>query len=291
MKPYIYKVTDKVTGEFYIGSQCSGKVIGKNYFTSSSNKTFKNKFKSNPAQFEIKIIGTFTEPISCVIQENIFIKSYIKNPLCLNKSYTISKERQFNMSGYSGRNSPNFGKHHSEETKKKIAESNKGKFVSKETKVKLSESHKGQIISAETRKKLSIAFKGRYVSEKTRKILSDLNKGEKNPRYGKPLSEEQKQRLSKIHKGKSISEEHKRKLSEFNKGKIILAETRKKISESLKNSPYYHSRRKVICVETQVIYNSITEAAISVNASSSHITECAKHQRKTIKGFHWEYAD
>ena len=80
MKPYIYKVTDKVTGEFYIGSQCRGKVIGKNYFTSSKNKIFKNKFKSNPAQFEIKIIGTFTNPESCVLQENFFIKFYIKNP-------------------------------------------------------------------------------------------------------------------------------------------------------------------------------------------------------------------
>lgn len=264
MKPYIYKVTDKVTGEFYIGSQCRGKVIGKNYFTSSTNKSFKEKLKSNPAQFEIKIIGTFTDPASCVLQENIFIKFYITNPLCLNKSCIIGNKHQFSTSGT----------HPSEETKKK-----------------LSESHKGQFVSAETRKKLSIAFKGRYVSEKTRKLLSVLNKGDKNPRYGKPLSEEQKQKLSKIHKGKTISEYQKRKLSEFNKGKIISAETRKKISESLKNSPYYHSRRKVICVETQVIYNSITEAAISVNASSSHITECAKHQRKTIKGFHWEYAD
>ena len=206
MKPYIYKVTEKGTGEFYIGSQCRGKVIGENYFTSSTNKSFKEKLKSNPAQFGITIIGTFTNPEACVLQENVFIKNYIKNPLCLNKSYIIGKKRQFNMSGF----------HHSEETEIKIAESNKGKFVSKETKIKLSESHKGQIISAETRKK---------------------------------------------------------------------------ISESLKNSPYYYSRRRVICVETQVIYNSITEAAISVNASSSHITECAKHQRKTIKGFHWEYAD
>ena len=32
-QPYIYKVIDKETQEFYIGSQCSGKIIGKNYFT------------------------------------------------------------------------------------------------------------------------------------------------------------------------------------------------------------------------------------------------------------------
>lgn len=264
MKPYIYKVTDKVTGEFYIGSQCSGKVIGKNYFTSSTNKSFKEKLKSNPAQFEIKIIGTFTDPESCVLQENIFIKFYITNPLCLNKFCIIGNKHQFSTSGT----------HPSEETKKK-----------------LSESHKGQFVSEETRKKLSITSKNRRCSENTRKLLSALNKGKNNPRYGKCLNEEQKRKISEANKGKHISEEHKRKLSESHKGQIISAETRKKISESLKNSPYYHSRRKVICVETQVIYNSVTEAAISVNASSSHITECAKHQRKTIKGFHWEYAD
>ena len=78
MKPYIYKVTDKVTGEFYIGSQCRGLVIGKNYFTSSFNKSFRNKFQTSPSLFEIRIIGTFTDSVSCILQENIFIKENIK---------------------------------------------------------------------------------------------------------------------------------------------------------------------------------------------------------------------
>lgn len=39
--PYIYKITKKDTGQFYIGSQCRGLEIGKNYFTSvRSNKNF-----------------------------------------------------------------------------------------------------------------------------------------------------------------------------------------------------------------------------------------------------------
>ncbi len=35
-KPYVYKVVNKITGQFYVGSQCRGKIIGENYFTSSS---------------------------------------------------------------------------------------------------------------------------------------------------------------------------------------------------------------------------------------------------------------
>jgi group I intron endonuclease len=47
----------------------------------------------------------------------------------------------------------------SEETKRKISESNKGKKASEETIKKLSESHKGIKMSDESRKKLSIKTK------------------------------------------------------------------------------------------------------------------------------------
>ena len=237
MKPYIYKVTDKVTGEFYIGSQCRGKVIGKNYFTSSKNKIFKNKFKSNPAQFEIKIIGTFTNPESCVLQENIFIKFYIKNPLCLNKNYVIGKEHQFCMSGCTGEKNPFYGKQHSKETKYKISEANKGRLS---------------------------ARKGCHLSDETRKKLSESHKGKNNFFYGKHHTEETKQKLSELHKGNTP----------WNKGKS-----------------QYFNRRKIICIETQIVYSSAKEAGISNNIAPSNITMCAQHKYKQAGGFHWEYAD
>ena len=46
-KPYIYIVKNKQNGKFYIGSQCSCKIVGINYFTSSTNKEFKEDFKNN----------------------------------------------------------------------------------------------------------------------------------------------------------------------------------------------------------------------------------------------------
>ena len=56
-KPYIYKVTNLETGQYYIGSQCSGKTIGVNYFTSSTNKAFKDGFKTyGEEKYKITII-------------------------------------------------------------------------------------------------------------------------------------------------------------------------------------------------------------------------------------------
>ena len=54
-----------------------------------------------------------------------------------------------------------FGKHPSEETRKKISKAHKGKIISEDTRKKMSESHKGQIPSEETRKKMSESYKKR----------------------------------------------------------------------------------------------------------------------------------
>ena len=57
------------------------------------------------------------------------------------------------------------GKHHAEETKKKMSEAHIGKTHSEETRRKMSEARKGRTFSAETRKKISEALKRRLRKE------------------------------------------------------------------------------------------------------------------------------
>lgn len=63
--------------------------------------------------------------------------------------------------------------------------------------------HYGKHLSDETRKKISDANKDKYVSEETRQKISKANKGRKSHRLGKHLSEEHKKNLRKSHTGMS----------------------------------------------------------------------------------------
>lgn len=78
-----------------------------------------------------------------------------------------------------GEENPMFGKRHSDETKKKIAESRKGIKASDEAKKNMSNAQKGRKHSEETKKKMSESRKSKniVVSYKTKKKISEtLNK-------------------------------------------------------------------------------------------------------------------
>jgi endogenous inhibitor of DNA gyrase (YacG/DUF329 family) len=97
-------------------------------------------------------------------------------------------------------NNPNYGKHLSEETRKKLSDANKGE----------NSLNYGKHLSEETRKKISDANKGenhpnygKHWSDETKKKMSDAMKGENNPNYGKHLSEETKKKLSDANKGEN----------------------------------------------------------------------------------------
>lgn len=66
----------------------------------------------------------------------------------------------------------------------------------------------------------------------------------------------------------------------------------KKVSKALKgkNNNKYLSKR-IICVETNVIYPSIREAERQLNIASGSIIHTLSGKNQTCHGFHWRYVD
>lgn len=89
-----------------------------------------------------------------------------------------------------------------------------------------------------------------------------------------PLSDETKRKISEAHKGMKFSEEHKQKLSETRKGKFI---NRKDLS------------KKVICVETCEVFESIHDAERTMGIYHGNISMACNGKLKTTGGYHWKF--
>ena len=104
----------------------------------------------------------------------------------------------------------------SEETKRKISESNKGRIPSEETRRKLSEAGKGKILSEEHKRKNREARKGKIHSEESKKKTRETME-----KYWQNADENRRKQISESMKlyrqNKTNSEEHKRKMSEARK--------------------------------------------------------------------------
>lgn len=124
------------------------------------------------------------------------------------------------------------------------------------------------------------------IPEEVRAKMSAAMAGNKNG-LGKPCSEQKRAKISAAQKGRRLSEEHKRKLSAAKKGKPHAppsAETRKKISDS-------HKKKKVLCAETNTVYESIQECARSLGVYATFVCKCCKNKQKSTGGYHFQYFD
>lgn len=129
-------------------------------------------------------------------------------------------------------------------------------------------------VSEETKRKISRALNGRKgtpLSEETKKKISIANTGRKHP----PKSAETRRKLSAAHTGKVFSAEHCRHISESKKG-----------TQAGANNP---RARKVRCIETGRVFETIKEAGIFTGGSPKNIISVCRGNLKTSGGYHWEY--
>ena len=91
---------------------------------------------------------------------------YYDVPPCMLKFVTSAEHNQIHKQFK--------GKHHSEETRRKMSEAHRN--ISDETRRKMSESHKGKHHNEESRRKLNEANKGKHHSEETRRKISEAAK-------------------------------------------------------------------------------------------------------------------
>lgn len=127
---------------------------------------------------------------------------------------------------------------------------------------------------------ISLGGEGGNASEETRKKLSENNA---KPNLGKHLTEETKKKISEARKGIIFSEETKKKISEAMKG-----------INTGKNSP---NARSLICITTNEVFDTITEAAKNYNICRSNIVKCCNGKYKytgklpTGTPLVWRYID
>lgn len=131
------------------------------------------------------------------------------------------------------------------------------------------------------------------VSEETKRKISRTLTGRK----GTPLSAEAKRKIGLANRGRKAppkSIETRQKLSEANRGKVFSAEHCRRISESKKGTHTgtdNHRARKVRCIETGVVFDTIKEAGLFIGGSPKNIIAVCRCRLKTSGGYHWEYVD
>ena len=145
-KSYVYKITCKITGEFYFGSSFRAK---SDYYWGGGKRIRERIAQYGKENFVKEILGEFDDRTIAHQVENQYIEKFINDDKCMNK-HLDHKFRRFNeefrtKSGAAnrGEKSPWYGKHLSYETRSKLSAALRGKTFSEEHKAKLSAAMRG----------------------------------------------------------------------------------------------------------------------------------------------------
>lgn len=256
---YIYKHTNKTNGKCYIGQTKNIKMRWRPDKYKYCRKFYNAILKYGWDNFTHEIIKLCNEN-NVDYWESFYIKLYnsvnngynLESGGCSNKTVAeetkvlISKAGKGRISYFKGKPAWNKGLKMSKEHCQKLSEAHKGKLTgritSEETKRKIRETQIGKIVSEETRKKQSEAHKGKpsnnkgkTFNEEWRKNLSLAHIGKTPANKGKPLSEETKQKMSKSLKGKKPVNQKKVINIDTNEIFVSLKEAERKCNINAKN--------------------------------------------------------
>lgn len=250
-KYVVYCHTNKINGKKYIGITCQELNQrfrnGKGY---KSSPHFNNAIKKYGwSNFEHEILFSDLDEKTAKEREVEMISQYKTRNTDYGYNVTPGGE------GYSGSDSPWFGKHHTEEAKRKMSESRKG--IPKPDGFGI---------------KISAALKGRVFSKETKDKMKDNHydcSGKNNPMYGKKLSKEHIEKLNHASKSKEAIEKMKKN----------------KIWYSGAQNP---NARCVICLDTGKVYETVKEASIDTGCSMSKISAVCHGKRKHTGNLHFQ---
>jgi hypothetical protein len=184
----IYKIENIESGKIYVGQTSKKGRMWKNYYGSGVH--IKKAIKKYGRNIFKKKVLCYCGTQKLVDEKEIF---YIKKYDSLNNGYN---ECPGGSGVGSGEGTPWYGKHHSDETKKKIGKFNKGKKFSDEIKKKMSESARKvwENMEAEKRQKMEARLKNTGYRNMGDEEKNELKKkhSKRMKEYWKNLTPEQK---------------------------------------------------------------------------------------------------
>ncbi len=292
-KGIIYKATNTVTGEVYIGQTVTklSKRKGIHHFKARRSK--------NPSKFHISLLkykGNFKWEIIETINTN-------KDDLNKCEMYWIA----YYDSTRKGLNTSPGGGIVAKETGEKISKALTGRKLSKEHAAACGRGHRGKKLSKEHIEALRRSTIGRVKSKE------EIEK-QRESRKGYVVTKETREKISKANKGRVLSKEHKEKISRGLTGRIVTKETREKLSRSNKgkhNTPHSKETREKISnnsanskailqldrVTGEVLnrYKSGASASLAVcgekSATINKVANPNYPRRVTAYGYGWVYEE
>ena len=183
MYGYIYLIVNNVNGKTYVGQRKTTKSCSSDKYMGSGKHLKCAQKKYGIENFEKFLIQYCNSKEELDKQEVFWVAEYRSRGKA---EYNICAGGRGGCA--TGEEHYNYGKHLSEETKRKISEANKGKKLGPYSKERV--------------EKAASAHRGKKVSEEGRKNISEAHKGQVPWNKGKHFSEEARRKMSEAHRGK-----------------------------------------------------------------------------------------